>query len=136
MATMNISLPDQMKTWVEDQTKDGRYANSSDVIRDLIRREQVRAEKIAHMQRLVDEARASGTSPRTLDEIFEDARTRTGAHELAEDGAGGIAMTPDEHLSYLRKLVDEAENGGVSQRGVMDIFAEAQALHRRRSDAA
>ncbi|HEY1224312.1 MAG TPA: type II toxin-antitoxin system ParD family antitoxin [Brevundimonas sp.] len=76
MATMNISLPDQMKAWVEEQTKDGRYANSSDVVRDLIRREQVRAEKIANMQRLVDEAYASGFSERTLDEIFADARKK------------------------------------------------------------
>ena len=74
MATMNISLPDQMKQWVEDQTKDGRYANASDVIRDLIRREQIRADKIAHMQRLVDEAYASGFSDLTLDEIFDEAR--------------------------------------------------------------
>lgn len=74
MATMNISLPDQMKAWVEEQTRDGRYANSSDVVRDLIRREQVRAEKIANMQRLVDEAYASGFSDRSLDEIFAEAR--------------------------------------------------------------
>lgn len=39
MATMNISLPQQMKDWVEAQTADGRYANSSDYIRDLIRRD-------------------------------------------------------------------------------------------------
>jgi antitoxin ParD1/3/4 len=74
MATMNISLPDQMKKWVEDQTRDGRYANSSDVVRDLIRREQIRAEKIAHMQRLVDEARASGTSDKSPRQIFEEVR--------------------------------------------------------------
>lgn len=74
MATMNISLPDQMKQWVEDQTKDGRYANSSDVVRDLIRREQIKAEKIAHMQKLVDEAYASGVSERTFDEIIAEAR--------------------------------------------------------------
>ncbi len=74
MATMNISLPDQMKAWVEEQTKDGRYANSSDVVRDLIRREQVRAEKIANMQRLVDEGRASGISDRTPRQIFEDVK--------------------------------------------------------------
>ena len=80
MATMNISLPDQMKKWVEDQTKDGRYANSSDVIRDLIRREQIKAEKIAHMQALIDEAEASGISERTLDEIFADARAQAIAH--------------------------------------------------------
>ena len=74
MATMNISLPDQMKAWVEEQTRSGRYGNSSDVVRDLIRREQIRAEKIAIMQRLVDEGRASGTSDRTPREIIEAAR--------------------------------------------------------------
>ena len=76
MATMNISLPDQMKQWVEDQTKDGRYANSSDVIRDLIRREQIKAEKIAHMQRLIDEGRASGISDRTMEDIRTEALAR------------------------------------------------------------
>lgn len=74
MATMNISLPDQMKAWVEEQTKNGRYANSSDVVRDLIRREQIKAEKITHWQRLIDEAEASGFSEKTVDEIFADVR--------------------------------------------------------------
>jgi antitoxin ParD1/3/4 len=74
MATMNISLPDEMKAWVEAQTATGRYGNSSDVVRDLIRREQVRAEKIANMQRLVDEGRASGVSPRSFDEVIAAAR--------------------------------------------------------------
>ena len=44
MATMNLSLPAQMKQWVEAQTKDGRYSNSSDNVRDLIRRDKERAE--------------------------------------------------------------------------------------------
>ena len=74
MATMNISLPDQMKAWVEEQTRSGRYGNSSDVVRDLIRREQVKAEKIANMQRLVDEGRASGISNRTPRQIIDAAR--------------------------------------------------------------
>ena len=76
MATMNISLPDQMKAWVEAQTEDGRYANSSDVVRDLIRREQIKVEKIESMQRLIDEAYASGFSDRTLEDIFADARKK------------------------------------------------------------
>lgn len=84
MATMNISLPDPMKAWVEDQAKGGRYANSSDYVRDLIRRDQVRIEKIANMQRLIDEGRASGISDRTLDEIFEDARAE---HERRRQAA-------------------------------------------------
>jgi len=74
MATMNISLSDPMKAWVEEQAKSGRYANTSDVVRDLIRREQVKAEKIANMQRLIDEGRASGISDRTPRQIFEDVK--------------------------------------------------------------
>ncbi len=74
MATMNISLPDQMKSWVEAQTVDGRYANSSDYIRDLIRKEQVKAEKIAHWDALIDQAYASGFTDQTPEEIFAEAR--------------------------------------------------------------
>jgi antitoxin ParD1/3/4 len=74
MATMNISLPDAMKDWVEAQVRTGRYGNSSDVVRDLIRREQVQAEKIAHIQRLVDEGRASGVSNRTPRQVIDEVR--------------------------------------------------------------
>ena len=74
MATMNISLPDQMKAWVEAQSADGRYSNSSDYVRDLIRKEQVRAEKIANMQRLVDEGRASGVSDQSPRQIIDEIR--------------------------------------------------------------
>ncbi len=76
MATMNISLPDPMKAWVENQTRDGRYSNSSDYVRDLIRRDQIKAEKIAHWQRLIDEGYASGISDRSFDEIIAEARTK------------------------------------------------------------
>ena len=74
MATMNISLPDQMKAWVEAQSVDGRYSNSSDYVRDLIRREQIKAEKIANMQRLVDEGLASGVSSQTPRQIIDEVR--------------------------------------------------------------
>ncbi len=88
MATMNISLPDQMKAWVEAQSADGRYANSSDYVRDLIRREQIKAEKIAHMQALVDEARANGLSDRTPRQILDAAKAALGnraTDPLADD---------------------------------------------------
>jgi antitoxin ParD1/3/4 len=35
MATMNVSLPDPMKDWVEAQAKTGRYLNASDYVRDI-----------------------------------------------------------------------------------------------------
>lgn len=48
MATMNVSLPDQMKNWVEECVKSGRYANASDYVRDLIRRDHLKLEKLRH----------------------------------------------------------------------------------------
>ena len=69
MATMNISLPDPMKSWVERQTESGRYGNASDYVRDLIRRDRDRQGKIAYMQTLVDEARVSGLAAETMDDI-------------------------------------------------------------------
>lgn len=73
MATMNVSLPDPMKEWVEAQTATGRYSNSSDYIRDLIRRDQERNDKIAAMQKFVDEGRESGMGTRSSDELFAAA---------------------------------------------------------------
>ncbi len=60
MATMNVSLPDPMKAWVEDQADSGRYSNASDYVRDLIRRDQERSRAIAEIQSLVDEGLNSG----------------------------------------------------------------------------
>lgn len=80
MATMNISLPDPMKQWVEAQAETGRYSNASDYVRDLIRRDQERSDKIAAMQKLVDEARASGISDETQEDIRARARRQAGLH--------------------------------------------------------
>jgi len=80
MATMNVSLPDPMKDWVNVQTQTGRYSNASDYVRDLIRRDQERHDKIAEMQRLVGEGRESGVSERSMDEILEVARQEAGVN--------------------------------------------------------
>lgn len=69
ITTMNVSLPQAMKDWVEAQAQGGRYANSSDYVRDLIRRDQDRAAAVAAMQARVDEALADGPSPRNLAQI-------------------------------------------------------------------
>lgn len=74
MATMNISLPDPMKDWVNAQTETGRYSNASDYVRDLIRQDQERAEKVRQLQRLIDEGLASGVSEAGFEEIMTRAR--------------------------------------------------------------
>ena len=40
MATMNISLPDQMKDFVENQVSDGGYSTVSEYFRELVRKDQ------------------------------------------------------------------------------------------------
>ena len=76
MATMTVSLPDPMKDWIEAQIKLGDYASSSDYVRDLVRRDREHKDKITALRQLIDDAEASGISPRTLDEVFADARAR------------------------------------------------------------
>ena len=79
MATMNVSLPDAMKNWVEDRAATGRYGNASDYVRDLIRRDQERNAKIKAVQALVDDAIASGLGERSMSEIRAEARRRATA---------------------------------------------------------
>lgn len=62
MATMNVSLPESMKAWVERQTEGQRYANASDYVRDLIRKDQERQRAIAILQAAVTEGVESGES--------------------------------------------------------------------------
>jgi len=69
MATMNISLPDEMKAFVEAQVATGRYANVSDYMRDLIRHDLRESDLVAAA---LEEGEASGISPRSLDELFEE----------------------------------------------------------------
>ncbi len=84
MATMNVSLPDEMKEWVEQQASSGRFANVSDYIRDVLRREQT---SVARFQAMIDDAVASGVVDKTPDELFEDIKRRSRERilELADE---------------------------------------------------
>ena len=79
MATMNVSLPNAMKDWVETRAQTGRYSNASDYVRDLIRRDQERADKISAMQGLVDEALAGGPGVRSMNDLLVEARRQASA---------------------------------------------------------
>ncbi len=76
MATMNISLPNPMKDWVEAQTSDGQYANASDYVRDLIRKDKIAQEKKEILIRALIEGEESGVSDRTVDDIWKEVKAR------------------------------------------------------------
>jgi antitoxin ParD1/3/4 len=76
MTTMNVSLPKPMRDWVEAQAKSGRYSSASDYVRDLIRRDQERTDKMAELQMLITQGIESGVSPRSIDDLLRIARAR------------------------------------------------------------
>lgn len=74
MATMNISLPDALKSVVDSQVGSGQYASASDYVRDLIRRDEENRRKRAEFERLIQEGLDSGVSEKSFDEVMADAR--------------------------------------------------------------
>ena len=72
MTTMNVSLPDELKTFVDEQVHGGAYGSTSEFVRDLIRREQDR-QRLRSL--LLDGAR-SPVAAEADDAYFESLRTR------------------------------------------------------------
>jgi antitoxin ParD1/3/4 len=54
MSTMNISLPEPMRDWVEEQVKLGSFGNVSEYIRSLIRQDQKERAQEALEARLLE----------------------------------------------------------------------------------
>ncbi|HEX9462810.1 MAG TPA: type II toxin-antitoxin system ParD family antitoxin [Alphaproteobacteria bacterium] len=73
MATMNVSLPDPMRDWVEQQVQNGEYANASDYIRDLIRHDQRRSKTL---KAAIREGLESGRSPHKAEDVVAAAKAR------------------------------------------------------------
>jgi len=42
VSTMNVSLPNELRAFVDEQVDEGRYGSASEYVRDLIRRDQDR----------------------------------------------------------------------------------------------
>ncbi len=79
MATMNISLPDEMKAVVESRVGAGAYANVSDYVRALIRADitgEGHWEIDDQMSAAIDVGEASGYTPYSFKDIIAEARAR------------------------------------------------------------
>lgn len=79
MATINISLTEHLREWVEAQIETGLYANGSDYIRDLIRKDQTNAHKLAAMQQAITDGIVSGDAGiLDMQSIKRQARIKAG----------------------------------------------------------
>jgi antitoxin ParD1/3/4 len=71
MAQMNVSLPDGLKSWAEARVSEGLYSSTSDLIRDLLRREQDYVTKLERLQTAIDEGLASPPTGKSIEGIIE-----------------------------------------------------------------
>ena len=72
MGTMNISLPDSLRSFVDKQVSERGFGTSSEYVRELIRRDQDRQ----HLRELLLEGAASAPSPPVDAGYFEGLRKR------------------------------------------------------------
>ena len=72
MSTMNVSLPDELRSFVDEQVTEGRYGSTSDYVRNLIRRDQDRQ----RLRTLLLDGAASSPGPVADDAYFAGLRGR------------------------------------------------------------
>ena len=72
MTTMNISLPEALKGFVDQQVAVGAYGSSSEYMRDLIRKEQDRQK----LRALVLKGLESPLGPQVGESYFDTLRAR------------------------------------------------------------
>jgi len=75
MSTMNISLPDDMRAFVDEQVRAHGYATTSEYMRALIREQK---DGIERLRALVIEGMESG-DPQPADEVMARLRARVEA---------------------------------------------------------
>lgn len=71
MSTMNISLPEPLKRFVDEHVAAAGYGTSSEYLRELIRRDQDRL----HLRSLILEGAASPVSGEADEQYFANLRS-------------------------------------------------------------
>lgn len=73
MATMNVSLPEPMRDWIEERIRSGEYSSASDYVRDLVRHDRERHDRL--VEALI-EGEKSGLSKRTVSDIAAGTKAK------------------------------------------------------------
>lgn len=68
MSTMNISLPEALRSFVDSQVSDGDYTSSSEYVRELLRKEQDRV----RLRRMLMDGFESELSDAPMDSRYFD----------------------------------------------------------------
>jgi antitoxin ParD1/3/4 len=91
MASMNVSVPDAMRDWVQSRLDSGQYASVSDYVRDLIRKDQTAQAEQARWLASVDAGVTRGLADaeagrvRDAEEVFDRLERKYAAMATARD---------------------------------------------------
>ena len=83
MATMNISLTEPLKEFVDEEVREGGYSSTSDYVRDLIRQRQ-RQKSAETLRALLLEGFNSGPATPMEPDFFDKMRDRARARVASE----------------------------------------------------
>lgn len=69
MVKKSITVTDQQEQWMQAQLASGNYASDSELLRDLIRKEQMRTSEVEIIRQELIKAERSGFSSRSPEDI-------------------------------------------------------------------
>jgi len=85
MQTMNISLPDPMKEFVEERVSAGAYSSASEYVRELVRADQKRHAK-EQLEQILLKAINSGDPFEVTPGMLEDIKRKLRARSAQRNG--------------------------------------------------
>jgi antitoxin ParD1/3/4 len=81
MIKKSITVTDQQAQWIQAQLATGNYASDSEVLRELIRKEQMRNSEIDIIRQELIKAEQSGFSSRSTTDIIDAVIARKQAND-------------------------------------------------------
>ena len=73
--TMSFALPENMREYIDARVSDGSYGNTSEYLRELIRRDQ-REQAAQRLRDLIADGLASGEGREATDDVISEIRER------------------------------------------------------------
>ena len=70
---MSFALPESMRDYVSERVRSGEYGNTSEYLRDLIRKDQ-QEQAARHLRRLITDGLESGDARPVTDEALDELR--------------------------------------------------------------
>ena len=73
--TMSFALPESMRAYIDERVRSGDYGNTSEYLRDLVRRDQ-HEQAAQRLRDLIAEGLASGDGREATDDVVAELRVR------------------------------------------------------------